>query len=134
MTDVDSEEKRKFPRIPKQAPVEMTRVTFPLPAGPDGMGVGRDIGGGGICFFFPERVAEETTLSLKIDLKGWASHKKPHSRVMDIAAEEPLTAIGKVAWCRRSQNDNGFDVGIEFVDIYEDDYKALLKYLEVKNE
>ena len=46
------------------------------------------------------------------------------------SAAEPLTAIGEIVWCTPTTNGTGYEIGVKFVDIYEDDYKALTKYLE----
>lgn len=53
---------------------------------------------------------------------------------MDISSARPLTAIGEVAWTRELSDGMGYDIGIRFVNIYEDDYAALMKYIETRQE
>ena len=123
-------ERREFARVPKQVPIEVTRLAFPMPGRADAHGHGKDIGGGGVCFTAGLAFQPRTMLSVKISIKGWSAHKKPHSRLVDIAGEEPFVAIAEVAWCRPAAESGLYDVGVRFVDVYADDFKALLKYLE----
>ena len=129
MEDSGFEEKRAYPRIPRQADLEVIRLSFPLSEGPGDPGVGRDIGGGGACIHVPHPFEPGTTLSLTIGLKGWTSHRKPHSRLVDMANEAPLAAIVEVVWCRETRDGDGWDMGVKFVNVWEDDHKALLRYL-----
>ena len=50
--------------------------------------------------------------------------------MLDISREPPLTAIGEVVWLREDPSGDGYEVGIKFLNIYEDDYRALMKYLK----
>ncbi len=123
-------DQRKFPRISKTVTVEVNPLTYPLPREPGERCVSKNISGGGICFTISKRYKPETLLNLKISIPGWQSYKKPFSRIMDIASESPLTAIAEVVWCQKLSNGSGYDVGIKFVNIYEDDYSALMNYVE----
>ncbi len=125
-----NEERRRFPRIPKAVTVEVVKLLFPLPTKPDSVALGKDISGGGISFNSDMPFDAGTSLSLKIHLKGLAEHRKPHSYLVDIAQSQPLTALGEVMWCRPNSQTGGWDVGIQFTNIYEDDFKALKQYLE----
>ena len=70
-------------------------------------------------------------LSLEIKLTGWQYHKKSVSSLLDPAkATAPLTAIAEVIWSRKLSGGRGYEVGVKFIDIYEDDYKALKKHLD----
>lgn len=109
--------------------MEVSILSYPLSKEPGTQVLGSNISAGGICFFVQDFYEDKTMLNLKIRLKGWQGYKKPFSRLHDIAEESPLTAIGEVAWCRASDTGSGFYVGLRFVNIYEDDYKALTAYI-----
>lgn len=126
----DNQDNRLYPRIPNQAAIEVCRLTFPVKFTSEGIGRGRDISSGGICFIFPEAFEPGQVLALKIGLRGWESHKKPHSMFVDIASEKPFTAIAEVVWCRASETEMGFEVGIRFTGVDNDDWKALSRYLD----
>lgn len=123
-------DQREFARICKEVVIEVSEIAYPLPQEPGERCVCKNISGGGICFTTTSPCKPKTLLSLKLHITGWQSYKKPFSRVLDISSEEPLTAIGEAVWCRRLADGSAYDVGIKFVNIYEDDYKALMKYLE----
>lgn len=126
---MSTEEKRTYPRIPNQASIEVCRLTFPITIKTEGVGIGRDISGGGVCFTYPEAFEPKQVLALKIDLRGWEAHKRPYSVFVDIASEKPFTAVGEVTWCRAFENGDGYEVGMKFTGVDGDDYKALVRYL-----
>lgn len=124
-------EKRKFARIPKEVPINVKKLTYPLPEGPGERGAGKNIGENGICFSTQTSYEPKTLLSLEIKLAGWLHHKKNISSILDHSkAKAPLTAIAEVIWLKKLSGSNGYEVGVQFVDIYEDDYKALKKHLD----
>ncbi len=124
-------EQRRYPRIPKDIAVEVQPLTYPPPKDPAETARSKDISRGGICFLSETPHEPGSVLNLKIDLKGLAGYKRPHSRLVDLSDAQPLTAIGEVAWCRPSAHDSSlYDVGIRFVNIYEDDERALVRYLK----
>lgn len=124
-------EKRKFPRIPKQVPINVKKLIYPLPEGPGERGTGKNIGENGICLSTSTSYQPKTLLSLEIKLTGWQHHKKNVSSMLDpLAATAPLTAIAEVIWSKKLSGGRGYEVGVKFVDIYKDDYKALKKHLD----
>ncbi len=124
-------EKRKFARIPKQVPINVKKLAYPLPEGPGKRGAGKNIGENGICFSTQTPYEPKTMLSLEIKLTGWQHHKKTVSSKLDpLAATAPLTVIAEVMWLKKLSGGRGYEVGVKFVDIYEDDYKALKKHLD----
>ena len=134
MNDLSTDkEKRKFPRIPKEVPINVKKLAYPLPEGPGEGGIGKNLGENGICFSTPTSYEPKTMLSLEIKLTGWKHHKKSVSSMLDpLATTAPLTAIAEVVWSRKLSGSQGYEVGVKFADIYEDDYKALKKHLGSK--
>jgi len=129
-TDNDSD-RRSFPRIPKEVTIGVTKLEYPLPGGPGDKGTVRNIATHGICCKVPVSYETGTLLSLEIDLKGWQRHKRGVSSILnERATKEPLTAIGQVMWCSTLVDGAGFELGVRFTDIYEDDHAALMRYLE----
>ena len=124
-------EKRKFPWIPREVPINVKKLAYPLPEGPGERGAGKNIGENGICFSTQTPYEPKTMLNLEIKLTGWQHHKKSVSSRLDpLAATAPLTAIAEVVWLKKLMGRSGYEVGVRFVDIYEDDYKALKKHLD----
>lgn len=129
MEQSKSADKRKFPRISKEILIEVSKISYPLSHGPGEQYLSKNISGGGVCFCIDTPYDPEAVLSLKLSIPGWKNYKKPFSLMFDASSDAPLTAIGEVAWCRKLSGIPGYDVGVKFVDIYEDDYHALINYL-----
>jgi hypothetical protein len=127
-------DKRKFPRISKEIAIEVSKISYPLSQSPGEKYLSKNLSGGGVCFSIDTPYDPEAVLSLKLNIPGWKNYKKPFSLMFDASSDAPLTAIGEVAWCRKISGAPGYDVGVKFVDIYEDDYYALMKYLEKQDE
>ncbi len=124
-------EARKFPRIPKEVFIDVTKVTYPMPEGSGEHAKGKDIAKEGISFIGAERYESGISVILKIKLLGWQQHKKNTSSIVDAsAASAPLTAVAEVVWSRKLSDGSGYQTGLRFTDIYEDDYKALKTHLE----
>jgi len=124
-------EKRKFPRIPREVPIKIKKLAYPLQEDTGEDGIGKNIGENGICFFTSTSYEPKTMLGLEIKLTGWQHHKKSVSTMLDpLATTAPLTAIAEVIWSKKLSGSRGYEVGVKFADIYEDDYKALKKHLD----
>ena len=124
------EDKRGFPRIPKEVSIQIKNLAYPLPEGSREEGASKNIAIGGIGFTVPSPYEPKSLLSLKIYLKGWRHHKKNVSSIVDPStATGPLTAIAEVVWSRQLSDNPKYEVGAKFLDIYEDDYVAFKKHL-----
>ena len=121
---------RRFPRVNQVIIIEVSPLVYPLPKDRGQEAMSKNIGQGGICFSLPEPHPPGTHLNLKIGIVGWHRHKKSFAEtIYEDLAMKPLTAIAEVVWCQPLSGDSGYDIGVRFVNIYEDDYKALSKYL-----
>ena len=123
-------EKRQFHRIPETVTVRIKKIAYPMTDDPAVEGVGKNISAGGVCFAVPQSYEPEELLSLEIHLAGWQRHKSSYAAVIDDdLAMAPFTAVAKVAWCQDQDDDQGYEIGVIFENIYEDDFEALKKYL-----
>ena len=127
-------EQRDDPRLPKEALVTVAKLEYPMPADAESTGVLKNIAGGGVCIIAPNDYPSGTRLSLQINLKGWRRHIKSVASIIDgsaaIVANTPLTAVAEVTWSAPLSDGENHEIGVKFLDIYEDEYNALKKYLE----
>ena len=123
-------ESRVSQRVPKTAPLRVKQLTYPMPSGPGEAGVLQNLSEAGICFSLDTPYSAKDQLCLSIDLLGWQHHKKGVALLVnDSLASAPLTAIVEVVWCRKQPEGNRVEIGAKFLDIFEDDLKALKAYL-----
>lgn len=125
-----NDDKRAYTRIPSEATVETTLLTYPLDAADGEQGLSKNISVEGICIITPKAFANGDILSLKIDLPGWQRYKRNITAIVDdTEAAAPLTAVVEVVWCQPSSS-RGYELGVKFRDIYSDDHEALKNYLD----
>jgi len=126
----DEKESREGFRVPRTAALRVKQLTYPMPTGPGDAGIVRNLSEDGICFSLDTSYSAKDQLCLSIDLMGWQHHKKSVALLVNESlVSAPLTAIVEVAWCRKLAEDNRFEIGARFLDIFEDDLKALKTYL-----
>ena len=128
-------EQRDFARIPNNIRIEIGKIIYPLPQSPEAEGLGKNISEGGVCFSSFSSYQPGTKLNLKMEIKGWKNYKKNFSMFFDGTANAPLSVIAEVVWCTTvpagsKYEGSKYEIGVKFLDIYEDDYHAFLKYLE----
>jgi hypothetical protein len=73
-----------------------------------------DLGAGGLRVRSPQLLPDGTQLVLQLHVGE--------------SGEEPITVIGKVAWSKRS--GNGFDVGVEFVELSAEQKERIEAYIQ----
>lgn len=129
-----NQDKRDYPRLPKEVPVTIAKLEYPLSTEADESGTLKNIAKGGIGLTVANAYEPGIRLSLKINLKGWRRYVKSVASIIDdsagTVAVTPLTAIAEVVWTNPSPDGDGYEIGVKFLDIYEDEYNALKKYLE----
>lgn len=127
-------DKRDFPRLPKEVDVALVKLEYPFSTKAEESGTLKNIAKGGIGLTVANAYEPGTRLSLKINLKGWRRYVKSVASIIDdsagTVATTPLTAIAEVVWINSLPDGNGYEIGLKFLDIYEDEYNALKKYLE----
>jgi len=125
-----STEKRRFHRIPETVTITIKKIAYPMTDDAGVEGIGKNISAGGVCFAVPQSYEPGDILNLQVNLTGWQRHKNSYAAVIDDeVALAPLTAVAKVAWCRAQTDNQSYEIGVTFENIYEDDFQALKKYL-----
>ena len=122
--------KRKYSRVAKKVRIEIKRIEYPLTNESAEEGITLDIAENGICFTAPSQYNVGTMLSLNITINGWHRHRKGLKTILsnELSETDTLTVIAEVIWIKASTDSNGFDIGVKFINVYEDDMIALEKY------
>ena len=121
---------RECTRIPRGVLIEIKKLEYPLSNESGEKSTTRNIAKHGICFTAPTQYKPGETLSINIMLKGWHRHRKGLSAILndELSKTNALTIIAEVMWSKKSASINGYDVGVKFINVYEDDMVALEKY------
>ena len=79
---------------------------------------GRDISGGGVSFYGQARYQDESLLRLRIPLCSRnSSQQEERARLVKV--------MGKVKWCEKNETTSGYVTGVQFLNIYEEDFHLL---------
>ena len=121
---------RECTRIPKEIQIEVKKIEYPLSDESEENGISKDIAKQGICFTTPTRYEPGKMLSLNMKINGWHRHRKGLKAILsnELSETDLLTVIAEVIWAKTSTDSNGFDIGVKFINVYEDDMIALEKY------
>ena len=110
-----SAERRRFPRLTVAAAVDYVILNKQTPE--EGTLI-RNISAGGICLIVYENIDAGTVLSLSIFLPDNHSY---------------ISAKGRVVWKKEfmvsSEQRKRYDVGVEFIEISEEDQKRISKFV-----
>ena len=130
MTDNnETANQRECTRVPRDVHIEIKKLEYPLTRTEPDKGITLNIAERGICFTATNEYAEGDILSLDMTLIGWNRHRKSLSSMLsdDTSKTDLLTVVAEVIWCKPA-SDGGFEIGVKFTNIYEDDMTALEKY------
>ena len=106
-------EKRKYPRAYIKLPVRYRKLREG--AGVQGTGsVSSDLSQGGIRFTTAEFIAMACRMIVELEIP---------------ALSKPVKAISKVAWIRRTDSPDRYEVGNQFVEMSKEDKSAVENYL-----
>ncbi|MCK5002055.1 MAG: PilZ domain-containing protein [Gammaproteobacteria bacterium] len=121
---------RECTRIPKEIQIEIKKVEYPLSNKSEEDGISKDIAKQGICFTTPTQYEPGKMLSLNMKINGWHRHRKGLKTILsnELSETDILTVIAEVVWTKASADGNDYDIGVKFINVYEDDMIALEKY------
>jgi len=117
MENKDLLDRRKYPRTPLDLEIEVSQLlsedqqavedTYTCKC--------RDISGGGLSFYSMRSCTLQSVLRLHIPLDGLH-----------------ISVMGKVMWCKKLPTAPDYAIGVQFLNIYEQDFKNLCSYVETK--
>jgi c-di-GMP-binding flagellar brake protein YcgR len=114
MGNKDLSDRRKYPRTPLDLEIEVSQLLSEDQQTVEGpcLCKCRDISGGGLSFYSMHSCTLQSVLRLHIPLDDL------HIKVM-----------GKVMWCKKLPTAPDYVIGVQFLNIYEQDFKILCSYV-----
>lgn len=131
-------ERREYPRFTKNISIQINNRTYTgakrLEDDPNGnakpqKAMGENISIGGLCFVSQIPYEINSVLGLIIRIADLEEEKKRVAMYLAVSSI-PIAAEGEVVRCIKKEDGSGYEIGIKFIDIYEDDHKILMKYLK----
>lgn len=128
MPSDEDAEKRAYQRLPKTYPVEVIKLSFPMPK--EGLPTKCcDISTGGICLETTNvDFAVGDTCQLKVLIPTLNKYSAGFFKVYENDAEQYFTALAEAAWIKPVPGQ--FLVGFKFVNVHTDQMAALEKLIE----
>lgn len=123
---MDTGERRKHRRIGQEVEVTLRLISFPLDASMSVAVEMTDVSEGGVGLNSPASFPEGASVEVSMKLPGWFSHTSTMTRYRE--EDRPLMAVGRVIRCLSTEG-GGYDVGVEFTDIWEDHWRAMRQHL-----
>lgn len=123
---METNERRKFLRIGRDAEVTMRLIAFPLESTVPVVVEMFDVSSGGVGMISPVEFSEGASVEVALKLPGWFKHTTTITRYRE--DNRTLNAVGKVTRCL-PMPDGTFELGVEFTDIWADHWKAMRQYL-----
>lgn len=125
MEKVNSDERRVYSRASIDMAIEVCHLQKEGPSSefPIFSCRGRDVSGGGVSFYGQNRYQNESILRLGIPLSD--KQKSPQTDCVKI-----LKVMGTVMWCKKNLDRNCYVTGVQFLNIYEQDLKLLIEFVE----
>ncbi len=125
---MEGSERRRHARIERRARITCQEITYPLGSAPELEAEMVDVSEGGVRLLLPRSFEPDTPLQVALELPGWHRHTDAFFKFDQLSVSGPLTAVGRVV--RVAEPAGGrFDVGVEFLDIWEDHWRAMRAYL-----
>jgi len=107
-----AQERRKAKRIDARLPVQFKDVQRPIETYSGTLS--KDLAEGGVRFTSPEFLSVFTRLLIEVSVPSFS---------------RPIKAISKVAWIQKVPRSSQYNVGIQFMDITEEDKKQLASFI-----
>ncbi|MCK5879864.1 MAG: PilZ domain-containing protein [Holophagae bacterium] len=120
-------ERRKFKRLPKSASLKVQVLAYEEKLSQD-VTLYKDLSGGGMLFESEIPYKEGTLLKIQAMVPGWGGYIRNFKRSED-NEKQTLVTVAEVVRVE-AMAEKGFEVGVRFVNIYENDHRALIEYIE----
>ena len=120
-------ERRKFKRLPKSASLKVQVLVSDEKLSQD-VTLYKDLSGSGMLFESEIPYKEGTLLKIQAMVPGWGGYIRNFKRSED-NEKQTLVTVAEVVRVE-AMAEKGFEVGVRFVNIYENDHRALIGYIE----
>ncbi|GAB6161359.1 hypothetical protein JCM12298_05180 [Desulfothermus naphthae] len=123
----EMKDRREFQRLNKELGVEVRKFEYPLKSQRIIKTKCLNISPGGLLLDIPRRLNVGDKVQLTLYVPGLNKYHPSFFKVFESSVNQSLVAVGEVV--RVEVTGGSYKVGIKFLNIYEDDWKALYNLL-----
>ena len=124
----NGKDRRSFPRYSKDISVDISGSIFPVYEKMNEAGEGKDISVAGLCFFSNVPYEKGARLTMSVRITNREDNEREEG-ILVSTSSIPITTIGEVVRVVDLPEQGGYEIGIKFLDITEDDYRILIRRL-----
>lgn len=126
---MEARERREHARLPRSGGITCQTVTYPLGLVPETEVRMLDVSEGGVKLDAPTAFEPGSLLQVALLLEGWHRHAEGLLKRALENPSRPLTALGRVIRCDPGEGGR-YRVGVQFLDIWDEHWRAMRRYLE----
>ncbi len=122
MSDIN---RREYLRVPKKFQVEIAQLAFPLTSQETITVESADISAGGLRIVCNKMFSCDDKVQVKVFIASFNKFHPGFFKALESDVGQYLQAVAKVAWVSNVSGVQRYEIGLEFLDVYEDDWRAL---------
>lgn len=123
-------ERRQYDRLPKNFRVEVKEFKFPLVQQKTHEVSCSDISAGGLRVECSEHFEQGSKVTVKIFIPSLNKFHPGFLKVFESDVGQYLQAIAEIMWVECRSDAPGYSLGIRFLDIDQDDWRALRNLIQ----
>ena len=123
-------ERRKFLRLPKDFRLDLSKFSFPLNAQKIYTAKCLNISAGGLLLELSQKFDPGEKVQVRIYVPRLNKFHPSYFKIFESSNGQNFLAIAEVARIEEKIPREKYQIGIKFLDVYEDDWKALYQFLE----
>ena len=122
---MNDSDRRQYVRLARSFRVNLRKFEFSLAAQETVTASCRNISAGGMLLESPRAFEQGGMVQTTIRIPGLNKFHPGFFKVFENDFDQNLVAVAEVVRCEELDCAAGFELGLRFVDVYEDDWKAL---------
>jgi c-di-GMP-binding flagellar brake protein YcgR len=129
-----ADERRQYERLPKNFRVELKELAFGASNNQAVQTRCLNISAGGLLLEVPRSFSQGQKVQVRLYVPSLNRFHPSFFKVFESSLEQSLLAVAEVARVQEKVPLQLYQVGIKFLDVYEDDWQALYRMLDSARE
>lgn len=126
------QERRSFERLPRQFRVQLMPLAFADSRQPTLSTRCLNISAGGILLEAERFIQVGEKVQVRLFLPRLNKYHPSYFKVFESSVDQNVLAVAEVVRCETKAPGHSYEIGIKFLDVYEDDWQALYRMLQAE--